>query len=730
MRFSVIINTYNRAKCLRDLLLALEAQTYPDFEVIVVDGPSTDDTPAVLREYEGRVRAYKCPLTNLSMSRNIGLAHAAGEVLAYIDDDGVPDPRWLEEMADGFTGPEVAAVGGIVYDHTGYGLQYVTKVCDRRGNPQWNVHPPLTPYQLPKADPFIYVPGGNSSYRRAVLAAVGGFDEEIEYFLDETELCLQLNDRGHRVVQLDRAAILHKSAPSHVRSEKRVVRRPFPVIKNRFYFALQTARRDGSSVLDAVRDATKFADEFLQHGRNYVADGSLTPAEHARFVADIEAAVKAGLERGLTGTRKGVTVPPADPAAFLRFPTRRAAGRRLTVCFVSSNYPPEPLGGIGRYTHALATGLADLGHEVHVIARSPDHNRVDVEDRVWVHRMVPQTDGAWAKPGQPPLVRRVLGWAAAAHAEVKRIAATRPLDVVSVPIWDVEGLFCQLDDGLTTVLNLQTTLKTAVDLNPTWQDDPGVAQLLALEREAVRTARHLIAPSRDVLAKARADYGRLAATPTVIPFGLPDRPAAPAAKTPGRVRVLTVGRLERRKGTDLFLAAAAELLPEFPDLEFVLVGNDAIPVEGLGGSYREWFEREHGKEPWAGRVAFRGPVPEADLYAEYAACDVFCLPARYESFGLVLVEAMMLGKPAVATAAGGMAEIVEDGATGFLVFPDSPASLTAALRRLASDPALRERQGRAARRAYEARFAAPIMTRSTAAAYAAATAPAARSAAA
>ncbi|MFO0850340.1 MAG: glycosyltransferase [Gemmataceae bacterium] len=729
MRFSVIINTYNRAGCLRDLLRALEYQTDPEFEVLVVNGPSTDRTADVLAEYAGRVRPYSCPLTNLSVSRNIGIAHAAGEVVAFIDDDGIPEPRWVAELKAGFTGPEVAAVGGIVYDHTGYTLEYANVVCDRWGNATGNVPPPLTPYQLPGADPFLHLMGGNSAYRRPVLAAVGGFDEEIEYFLDETELCLQLNTRGFRLEQSPRAAILHKSAPSHVRNDKRVLRRPFPVVKNKYYYCLQAARVCGRSAADAVADAGRFADQCLRSAEEWVARGLLTADEHREFVADVERGRAVGLERGATQARKCGVIPPPVPADYRRFPTRRPAGGRVSVGLVSSNYPPEPLGGVGRYTHALAAGLADLGHEVHVIARSPDHNRVDLEDGVWVHRMVPHDDGPWATPGQPPLVRRVLGWAAAAHAEVKRVASAHPLDVVSASVWDVEGLFCQLDDSLTTVTTVVTTLKTVVDLNPSWRATPGIPDLLALERELLRAARRLVGPSRDVLAKAARDFGRLGdPAPAVVPLGLPDRPAAPAPKPPGRVRVLTVGRLEERKGTDLFLAAAAELLPEFPDLEFVLVGNDAIPAERHPGTFRQWFEQEYGAEPWADRVVFRGEVPDEQLHAEYAACDVFCLPARYESFGLVLVEAMAHGRPVVAAAAGGMAEIVEDGATGFLAFPDSVPSLVAALRPLLADPVRRAEMGRAARRAFEARYTAAIMTRDTLAVFRAAAGGAARAA--
>ena len=121
-------------------------------------------------------------------------------------------------------------------------------------------------------------------------------------------------------------------------------------------------------------------------------------------------------------------------------------------------------------------------------------------------------------------------------------------------------------------------------------------------------------------------------------------------------------------------------------------------------------------------MLFRGEVDDAELAREYAGCDVFCLPARYESFGLVLVEAMSHGKPVVACRAGGMPEVVADGRTGLLVEPDSLPALVAAIRQLATDAGLRATLGAAGRREYEDRFTVAAMVRGTLAAFAAATA--------
>src|SRR4051794_12699915 len=99
MHISVVINTYNRAESLRVTLEALRRQTHDDFEVVIVNGPSTDGTDELLAAYGDAVRVVACPEAHLAKSRNLGIDAAAGEVVAFIDDDGVPEPRWLEDLA-------------------------------------------------------------------------------------------------------------------------------------------------------------------------------------------------------------------------------------------------------------------------------------------------------------------------------------------------------------------------------------------------------------------------------------------------------------------------------------------------------------------------------------------------------------------------------------------------------------------------------------------------------
>src|SRR5262249_25832516 len=124
MRVSVVVNTYNRGESLRQTLRSFRHQTYDRFEGVVVNGPSTDGTAAVLAEFAGAVRAYDCPAPHLSRSRNLGIEHAAGDVVAFIDDDAIPEPDWIESLVAAYDEPRVGGAGGIVYDHTGVRLQY------------------------------------------------------------------------------------------------------------------------------------------------------------------------------------------------------------------------------------------------------------------------------------------------------------------------------------------------------------------------------------------------------------------------------------------------------------------------------------------------------------------------------------------------------------------------------------------------------------------------------
>jgi len=239
---SIIINTYNRANSLSNALSSLKFLNYSKFEVIVVNGPSTDNTGKVLKKFGNDIKIGNCSERNLSVSRNIGIGIAAGEIVAFLDDDAIPEPEWLDDLVDAYDSEEIGGVGGLVFDHTGYSLQYKYSICDRFGNVQFDLKEnPSDYYNLPLGDKIVYLQGTNCSFRRDALIEIGGFDEQYDYYLDETDLCLRLIDNGYLVKIIEKGFVHHKFAPSHLRNVNKVTTKRFSITKNLVYFAIKNS---------------------------------------------------------------------------------------------------------------------------------------------------------------------------------------------------------------------------------------------------------------------------------------------------------------------------------------------------------------------------------------------------------------------------------------------------------------------------------------------------------
>ncbi|MBI2166386.1 MAG: glycosyltransferase family 4 protein [Chloroflexi bacterium] len=177
----------------------------------------------------------------------------------------------------------------------------------------------------------------------------------------------------------------------------------------------------------------------------------------------------------------------------------------------------------------------------------------------------------------------------------------------------------------------------------------------------------------------------------LIPNGIDmehfSRPAVPLPElADGKLNILFVGRMERRKGLQYLLAAYSRLKWEFPDLRLVVVGpgtpdKDTFRVMGAR-NIRD--------------VVFVGAVPYSELPRYYQAGHIFCSPATgKESFGMILLEAMAAGRPIVASRIEGYASVLTHGGEGLMVRPRDEAALAGALRRLIVNPELRQRLGQA-----------------------------------
>lgn len=186
-RVSVVVCSYNGARTIRDTLEGLARLEYPDFEMIVVNDGSTDDTAAIAGEYG--VRIVSTGNRGLSAARNTGWQEASGDIVAYIDDDAWPDPHWLHYLAWRFLEGDWVGVGGPNIAPPGDG-PIADCVANAPGGP---VHVLVSDVEAE------HVPGCNMAFRRDALAAVGGFDPRYRAAGDDVDLCWRLQARGGRI---------------------------------------------------------------------------------------------------------------------------------------------------------------------------------------------------------------------------------------------------------------------------------------------------------------------------------------------------------------------------------------------------------------------------------------------------------------------------------------------------------------------------------------------------
>jgi hypothetical protein len=241
--FSIVICTLNRCESLKKTLEATKKLQGASFEIIVVDGPSTDNTTKVLKEYEQDIKVLKNPLPNISVSRNLALESAEGEIIVSVDDDVIPPPNLLIQLMEIYqnAGDKCAAVGGVVLDKTRNPsvVQFACGKTNLIGEQKVSRDIQAIPHNLPDDQNwFVTLMGANASYKRNALVKIGGFDNFFEYFLEETDVCVRLVQAGYQIHQTD-ITVDHYPAKSHNREDQKHLTCWYSLAKNTTYFALK-----------------------------------------------------------------------------------------------------------------------------------------------------------------------------------------------------------------------------------------------------------------------------------------------------------------------------------------------------------------------------------------------------------------------------------------------------------------------------------------------------------
>lgn len=208
---SVVVCTYNGNRTIRATMNGLRRIDYPSFDVIVVDDGSVEPVASIVAPYG--VRYIRTPNQGLSAARNVGLAAATGEIVAYIDDDAYPDPHWLKYLAAVFLQGDWAGVGGPNLPPPGDG-PLAECVAHSPGGP---IHVLFDDVEAE------HIPGCNMAFRRAALDAIDGFDVQFNAAGDDVDLCWRIQQNGGRITYCPGAMIWHhrrSSVAAYLRQQR------------------------------------------------------------------------------------------------------------------------------------------------------------------------------------------------------------------------------------------------------------------------------------------------------------------------------------------------------------------------------------------------------------------------------------------------------------------------------------------------------------------------------
>jgi O-antigen biosynthesis protein len=340
---------------------------------------------------------------NISAARNLGLAQAAGRVVAFIDDDAVPEPTWLSRLVAPFENVEVVASTGFVRGRNGISYQWKACTVDSLGDDH-DLVVDETKVLANEPGRAVKTQGTNCAFRAEALRGIGGFDPSYRFYLDEADVNLRMASLGKTAVVPD-AEVHHGFEASERRSANRV---PLSLYDIAASTAIFLRRHSLTPDFDAA--LAKLSLQQSARISRHRAAGRLDAAAELALLQSMAAGWKAGLNCDLDKLSEIAAAPPP----FVRFPSRGpAAGKILS-------------GRIWQKAALLASAKAAAeGAIVTVICLSPTARP---------HRMVFQSEGFWLQTGglfgrsdRSSAKFRLIGFRKRVLSEICRISRYRPV---------------------------------------------------------------------------------------------------------------------------------------------------------------------------------------------------------------------------------------------------------------------------------------------------------------
>lgn len=319
---SVAVVSHGRPAALSLCLTALTQLDYHPFEIVVVADKAGLRRLDLRPDLFGRIKRVRCDTPNISRARNMAIRQAAGEIVAFIDDDAAAEAQWLRHLAAAFDDPEAAAATGYVRGRNGISFQHrVSDIApDGTSRPvDLDVEGPLL--LRPGDGRGIKTEGTNMAFRRGLLAELGGFDPAYQFYLDESDLNMRLARRAACTAVVPLAQVHHGLAAGRWRRDDRV-----PLSLHEVGASLAVFLRRHAAGIDPARFGRRERQARRRGLLEHMVAGRIEPRDVRRLLATFDAGWAEGLERRLE-----MLPPLGEPESeFLPFrPLIRPAGHRV-----------------------------------------------------------------------------------------------------------------------------------------------------------------------------------------------------------------------------------------------------------------------------------------------------------------------------------------------------------------------------------------------------------------
>lgn len=310
---SIVIVSRHRPAALRRCLIGISQLDYHPFEVVIVADPASCKALRGVPQ-AAFVKLISYDEANISAARNLGINAAAGEIIAFIDDDSVPEPTWLKFLIAPFSHPDTAAAGGFVRGRNGISWQNRARSVDQLGQ--------TAPIEMDMGQTIIFEPtenrgvkteGTNMAVRRSVLVDLGGFDPRFRFYLDEADLNRRLAGRGFCTAIVPQAEVHHGFEASARRRADRVPRDLFEIGASWAVFLGKHCPQE----LRAPTWKRVQTDEWAR-ACSHMVGGGLEPRDVGRLLRGL----RDGYGQGLARQTEAMEIAPEPTGPFQPGPAR------------------------------------------------------------------------------------------------------------------------------------------------------------------------------------------------------------------------------------------------------------------------------------------------------------------------------------------------------------------------------------------------------------------------